>query len=196
MSPLTTSYFTSWAFFDLRFGSGLETLGTCLLDVSGELGMDSGMAGVVRQFQQSRMGIYEHCGNVGRRIRLRELVTDVEFSCHSGSGYVGKPGELWYVRLCPPLVDIADYHVAVTTPYILTGANKTDWMAYLNRAMLNLNTLEEGERLYALLKYGLSVHHWNEYIFLAFHHALHDAIFLAGIPDVQGSLPHAEKSKL
>ena len=145
--------------FDLRFGSGLETLGTCLLDVSGELGMDSGMAGVVRQFQQSRMGIYEHCGNVGRRIRLRELVTDVEFSCHSGSGYVGKPGELWYVRLCPPLVDIADYHVAVTTPYILTGANKTDWMAYLNRAMLNLNTLEEGERLYALLKYGLSVHH-------------------------------------
>ena len=30
------------------------------------------------------------------------------------------------------------YHVAVTTPYVLTQATKTDWTAYLNRAMLDL----------------------------------------------------------
>jgi hypothetical protein len=42
-----------------------------------------------------------------------------------------------------------------------------------------------------LLKYGLSVHHWNEFVFQAYHHHQHDAIFLAGIPDVKGSLPHS-----
>src|SRR5262245_23613526 len=30
MSPLTRSYFTTWAFFDVRFGSDRETIGTCL----------------------------------------------------------------------------------------------------------------------------------------------------------------------
>lgn len=31
-SPLTRSYFTTWAFFDVRFGPDGETIGTCLLD--------------------------------------------------------------------------------------------------------------------------------------------------------------------
>ena len=30
MSPLTRSYFTTWAFFDFRFGGDHETIGTCL----------------------------------------------------------------------------------------------------------------------------------------------------------------------
>ena len=37
MSPLTTSFFTSWAVFDLRFGPDQETIGTCLLDVADPL---------------------------------------------------------------------------------------------------------------------------------------------------------------
>ena len=32
---------------------------------------------------------------------------------------------------------------------------------------------------------------WNEFIFLAYHHHQFDAIFLTGLPDVKGSLPHA-----
>ena len=61
MSPLTGSYFTTWAYFDFRFGGGLETIGTCLLDVSDRLGLNAGVVEVVRLFQESRMGIYEHC---------------------------------------------------------------------------------------------------------------------------------------
>ena len=34
LSPLTTSFFTTWAFFDVRFGPDQETIGTCLLDVA------------------------------------------------------------------------------------------------------------------------------------------------------------------
>src|SRR4051812_44390616 len=58
MSPLTMSYFTAWAFFDVRFGRDGETIGTCLLDVAGLLGMDPFMAETVRRFQGSRMGVY------------------------------------------------------------------------------------------------------------------------------------------
>ena len=60
MSPLTKSYFTTWAFFDVRFGPDGETIGTCLLDVADLLGMDPFMVETIRQFQDSRMGIYEH----------------------------------------------------------------------------------------------------------------------------------------
>ena len=38
MSPLTRSYFTTWAFFDFRFGGDHETIGTCLIDLGGQLG--------------------------------------------------------------------------------------------------------------------------------------------------------------
>ena len=193
MSPLTGSYFTTWAFFDLRFGSDHETIGTCLLDLGDQLGIEAGMVEAVRQFQNSRMGIYEHCGTVGGQIHLEELVTGGKLTCICSSGYGGKPGELWYVRLCPPLADLAEYHVAMTTPYILTATTKTDWTAYLNRAMLGLETGDEGQRLHDLLKYGSWTRHWNEFVFLAYHHHQHDAIFLAGIPDVKGSLPHAKK---
>ncbi len=190
MSPLTRSYFTTWAFFDFRFGDGLETIGTCLLDVSDRLGLNPGLVEAIRLFQESRMGIYEHGGTQGGRVRLRELVTGRDFDALCTSGYRGKPGELWYVRLCPPLADLVEYHVTITTPYVLTQVNKADWTAYLNRAMLQLKDVDEDHRLHDLLKYGLGVHHWNEFVFQGYHHHQFDAIFLAGIPDVKGSLPH------
>ncbi len=195
MSPLTRSYFTTWAFFDFRFGSDHETIGTCLIDLGDQVGLHPGMVGAVRKFQESRMGIYEPCGTVGGKIGLEELVTGSRLSCICPAGYGGKPGELWYVRLCPPLADLMDYHVTMTTPYILTEASKTDWTAYLNRAMLDLGVRDESRGLHDLLKYGPWTHHWNEFVFQGFHHAQREAIFLAGIPDVKGSLPHASKGK-
>ena len=195
MSPLTRSFFTTWAFFDFRFGSDHESIGTCLLDLADQLGIDPSMVEAIRQFQLSRMGIYEHCGTTGKQIQFEELVTGRKLIGICPSGYTGNAGELWYVRLCPPLADLADYHVAVTTPYILTTATKTDWTAYLNRAMLNMEVQDEGQRLHDLLKYGSWTHHWNEFVFLAYHHHQHDAIFLAGIPDVKGSLPHAKRGR-
>lgn len=191
MSPLTNSFFTTWAFFDFRFGEGLETIGTCLLDVSDRLGLNAGLVQAIRLFQESRMGIYEHGGIRGGRVRLQELLTGRDFDVLCTSGYRGKPGELWYVRLCPPLADLVEHHVSFTTPYVLTQAKKADWMAYLNRAMGQLNDVEEDHRLHDLLKYGLGVYHWNEFVFEGYHHHQFDAIFLAGIPDVKESLPHA-----
>jgi hypothetical protein len=195
MSPLTLSYFTTWAFFDVRFGPAGETLGTCLLDLADLLDMDPFMTETIRRLQESRMGIYEHGGSEGDRCRLRELVTDEEFICHVASGYRGKPGELWYVRRCPPLLDLVEYHVAFTTPYVLIGATKTDWTAYLKKSLLG--SADTRKSLHEFLKFGKAPHSrkpdesWNEFIFEAYHHHQAEAIFLTGLPDVKGSLPHA-----
>ena len=195
LSPLTRSYFTTWAFFDVQFGPDQETIGSCLLDVADLLDMNPFMVETIRRFQDSRMGIYEQCGTEGGRYRLRELVTDDEFTCHFPSGYRGKPGEIWYVRLCPPLLDLVDYHIAFTTPYVLIGATKTDWTAYLKKSLLG--SAETRKTLHDFLKFGKAANSrkpnesWNEFIFQAYHNHQTEAIFLTGLPDVKGSLPHA-----
>ena len=141
------------------------------------------------------MGVYEQGWAEGGRCRLRELVTGDEFVCHVASGYRGEPGELWYVRLCPPLPGLADYHVAFTTPYVMIGATKTDWTAYLKKSLLG--SADTRKALHEFLKFGKAAHSrkpdesWNEFIFEAYHHHQPDAIFLTGLPDVKGSLPHA-----
>jgi len=190
MSPLTRSYFTAWAFFDLRFGSDRETIGTCLLDVAGALGLEPEVQDAIRRFAETRMGIYEHVGLRGGRTLLKELITDDEFECHVVSGYRGRAGELWYVRACPPIGPLG-YHVVVTTPYILTGFGKADWTAYLSKSLIGLTGPEKRRRLGELLKYGREPNQWPEFVFRSYHHHQFDAIFLTGLPDVPGSLPHA-----
>jgi hypothetical protein len=192
MSPLTGSYFTTWAFLDCRFGPDDETIGTCLLDVSDLLGLDDGTIEIIRRFQESRMGIYAHCGAVDdSKCILRELVTNTEFTCHPTSGYAGQEGQLWYTRLCPPLFDLVEYHAVFTTPYILIETSEADWTAYLNKSLLEVSDSDASGDLYGLMKYGKSLNSWNEFVFQAYHHSQSDAIFLAGLPDVKGSLPHA-----
>lgn len=192
ISPLTVSYFTTWAMFDVRFGPDQETMGTCLLDIAERIKMDELTVGTIRNFQTSRMGIYEHCGRIASRIQLRELITEDEFECIVPAGYAGKKGELWFARRCPPLHDLFDYHVIFTTPYILTQTSKSDWTAYLNKSILETDNTDRRTALYDVLKYGREPRHWSEFIFLGYHHHQPEAIFLAGLPDVKGSLPHAD----
>ena len=189
ISPLTHSYFTCWAFFDFRFGPDLETIGTCLLDTGADMGMDPGMLEIARCFQGTRMGIYEHAGTERGKTRLRELLTDQTYRCVVPAEYAGREGELWFARLCPPFLDLIDYYVVMTTPYILQNASRADWISYLNRGMLG----QAGRRqdLAEFLKYGPTLHHWNEFVFQGYHHHTRKAIFLAGLPDVKSSLPNA-----
>jgi hypothetical protein len=189
-SPLTRSFFTTWAFYDLRFGPDDETIGTCLLDVGERLGLGPEGIEAIRLMSETRMGVYEHAGLKGGRCLLRELITDDVFECYCPAGYLGSPGELWFVRRCPP-IDPAAYHVALTTPYILMGFGKADWTAYLSKSLIGLTAPEKRRRLHELLKYGREPDFWNEFVFKAYHHHRSDVIFLTGLPDVPGSLPHA-----
>jgi hypothetical protein len=191
MSPLTTSFFTTWAFFDLRF-DGIDTLASCLIEANDVMCMNPDQLDALKKLADSRMGIYEHVGIDGSYVRLRELVTDAEFTCHNASGYRGRPGELWYVRLLPPLLPVlARYHIAFTTPYILIHASKDDWMQFLKRGKSQSGFGNDRGGLHRFLKYGPDPTYWNEFVFKGYHHHLNDAIFLAGIPDLKATLPHA-----
>jgi hypothetical protein len=190
-SPLTRSYFTTWAFFDVRFGPDVETIGSCLLHSGTKLGFAPNVMEAIRSFAESRMGIYERLESQGGRCRLRELVTDKEFDCFVGTGYHGRNGELWYVRLCPPLQP-AGYHLVFTTPYVLLNFKKSDWTAYLKRSLAS-SAQPEQSRLSHLMKYGHEPNQWNEFLFGGYVNDQFDAIFLTGLPDVPGSLPHASK---
>lgn len=193
MSPLTPSYFTSWAFYDLRFGRDGDTIGECQIDANDIFWLNSNQLEVLKKFGKSRMGIYEHVGLAGSYVKLRELLTDDEFTCLVPSGYRGRPGDLCYLRLLPPLEpQLASYHIAFTTPYILMSS-KADWTAFLKRSLVQFQRLGEREALHNLLKHGPQPNYWNEFVFLAYHHHQPDAIYLAGIPDLRGTLPHAKQ---
>jgi len=191
MSPLTASFFTTWAFYDLRF-DGADTLASRLIEANDVVGMNPDQLDALKKLAISRMGIYEHIGMEAPHIRLRELITAAQFTCHNPSGYRGRPGEIWYLRLLPPLLpDLAPYSIVFTTPYLLTQASQADWTQFLKRGMSQSGLAKDSEGLYRFMKYGPDRNYWNEFVFKGYHHHQSDAIFLAGIPDLKATLPHA-----
>lgn len=192
MSPLTTSYFTCWAFYDLRFGKDGDTIGKCQIDANDIFLLNPDQLDTLNKLSESRMGIFEHVGAADGLVNLRELITGIEFPCLCTSGYQGRSGELWYVRrLPPPMPELATFHVLFTTPYILIESTKDDWTQFLKRTLVKVEGGDEHDRLHQLLKFGLGKNYWNEFVFKAYHGHQSNAIFLAGIPDLKATLPHA-----
>ena len=75
MSPLTTSYFTSWIVFDAYLGARRETIGTILLEFGAAFGIDPELLRLIRLMQESRMGIYVHKGVENDCAILEVLIT-------------------------------------------------------------------------------------------------------------------------
>ncbi len=122
LSPLTTSYFTCWGFFDLVSGGAKrETLSTVAIDFCKFLKLDEGLITLFEKMQASSMGIFKHEGTSGKHLFLRELITNREIKAISPSGYFGNPGEIWFARILPPPFDgeLFDYSIVFTTPYVL-----------------------------------------------------------------------------
>jgi hypothetical protein len=101
LSPLTISYFTMWSLFDVLFGQSHETIGTCILRIGQLIEMPSWLLDAIGLMQHSAMGVHVHCGTEGNLLRLRALGSQETRVCLVPSGYIGQPGELWFVRLLP-----------------------------------------------------------------------------------------------
>jgi hypothetical protein len=71
-------------------------------------------------------------------------------------------------------------------------ATENYWLAYFERTLPKLRSADPTAAYERLMKYGLSRHYWNEYIFLAYAHYRQDCVYLAGIPDLPRSLPHSK----
>jgi hypothetical protein len=189
MSPLTTSYFTCWAFFDACAGPADETIGTTILEVGEVFGMRPELLRLIRLLQESRMGLFVHKGREGKLIVLEDLATEAVCRAIAPSGYLGEKGELWYARVLPPPSTGSTEHVVFTTPYIVVQPGPCEWLAYFKRA------LPEPARVcdYARhMKYGPTREYWNDFVFEGYVNHRSDAIYLAGLPDVPESRPHSE----
>jgi hypothetical protein len=192
MSPLTTSYFTCWAFFDACAGPANETIGTTILELGAAFGMQPKLSRLIQSMQDSRMGLYIHRGTEGSLVVLEDIVTKCICRTVSPAGYRGKKGELWYVRVLPPPLPGGSEHVAFTTPYILLQPDARAWLAYFNRTVAH----DQGARVENYerhMKYGPTRAYWNDFVFEAYVNHRKEAIFLAGLPDVPESRPHSRK---
>ena len=191
MSPLTPSYFTTWAFFDVgEPGNDGDHYPACRR-TDGTARMDTGCG---RPHAAIPHGVLRDCGIEGSMVMLREITTQAMYRCHVPAGYVGRLGELWFVRLMPPVNASVDYHIAFTTPYVLVNVAEQAMIDYISRELARMEgrRLPRVQDLYAnLMKHGTDANHWNEYIFCAYCGHQHDVIFLTGIPDIKSSLPHA-----
>jgi hypothetical protein len=184
MSPITTSFFTCWAFFDACVGAQRETIATCLLAIRDEVGMVPELVGLIEKMERSRMGLYLFEGRRDGLAILRDLVGGETVAAVAASGYAGRKGELWYARVLPPPAPHLDRHVVFTTPYISVEPGLDEWRTYLERIR---------EPLDEHFKYGPDPRYWTEFVFEAY--AGHDkrggAIFLAGLPDRPETRPHS-----
>jgi hypothetical protein len=207
MSPLTNSYFTSWGAFDLAVGVKRESFASIAIALCRQLHPQGGaLLAVFETLQRSRMGVYRHEGTDGRYVQLTELITERTFKALSPSGYCGQRGELWLARVLPPRpgLESGDYAVVFTTPYLLgevdasgryRPAREADWQAYFTRTLPRVKSADTVVAYEQLMKYGLTRHYWNEYIFLAYFNHRQDSILLAGWPDRPDSLPHSPASR-
>jgi len=189
MSPLTGSYFTCWCFFDACVGASRETIGGAILEVGAAFGMHAEMSRLIRLMQESRMGFYVHKGCEGGLAVLEELVTGAVCRAIVPAGYLGRKGELWYIRVLPPPIPGGSEHVVFTTPYIILRPGLRDWLAYFNRTLSQAAHVADYERH---MKYGPTRSYWNDFIFEGYVNYRLEAIYLAGLPDVPESRPHSE----
>ena len=193
MSPLTVSYFSMWAFFDVRFGSSRETMGSCILRIAPEFDCPSWLIDSVERMQRSRMGFYVHCGGEDEGVLLREVGTREVVSCTVPAGYAGREGEIWFARVLPPPHSLCRRHIVFTTPYVIRDWPECAFVDYLERELARMRAKKppRTDDLHGhLMKYGADPNHWNEYIHCAYSGHRADAIFLTGIPDMRESLPH------
>ena len=194
MSPLTVSYFTMWALFDVRFGSSRETMGSCILRTAGEFDCPSWLLDTVEQMQQSRMGFYVHCGSDDEGVLLREVGMREIISCKVPAGYIGRKGQIWFVRVLPPPNALCRHYIVFNTPYVIGAYTERAFIDYLERELARMKAnkpLKTDDAHAHLMKYGPDPNHWNEYIFCAYSGHQNEAVFLTGIPDIPQSLPHA-----
>ena len=192
MSPLTTSYFTCWAFFDACAGPANETIGTTILEVGAAFGMHPELLRLIQLMQDSRMGFYIHHGREGYVSVLEDLVTTAVYRAIVPAGYIGRKNENWYVRLLPPPIAGGTEYVVFTTPYIVVHPDFADWLAYFRRTLPDTAGFGDYERH---MKYGPTREYWNDYVFEAYVNHRADAIYLAGLPDIPESRPHSEISE-
>ena len=192
ISPITNSYFTMWAFYDYCFGDDRESIASILLDLSGILHLSAEWLQVIETQKRSCMGVHEHCGFFEDKILLKALLTGEERKCICPAGYRGEKGELWFARIVDAPFSWLDYSVVFTTPYLLRGHNKVQWLEYFERNGITEKDSDAQQKLQLFMKQGDAIFYWHDFIGNGYDGYRDNVIFLRGIPDMPITLPHGD----
>jgi hypothetical protein len=128
-------------------------------------------------------------------VTLWDIAGKREVQCWNASGYPGRKGEIWYVRLLPPIVEGSNQSVTIGTPYVFRDSDRRTWEGCFQRQLGSPSVADQPLRDY--LKYGKSFGYWLEFVFQAFLGYNGTMILVTGVPDDPTSLPHSHpKHKL
>jgi hypothetical protein len=190
MSPISNSSFFSWSAFDIRVGIDKESYTSCIIDNRHNLGLNDDICHLITLMDASRLGIYKVVDFAEDKWLLEDIFTQKQYHCVGPDNYPFNAGELWLVRLLPPISEQFDSHVIFTSPYILLE-KENEWLAFLNRNIKCIRPSPTSEKFYKqFMKHGLSHYYWLEFMMQGYSNHTDLTINLAGIPDIETSRPH------
>lgn len=139
--PIYDSMFATWWAIDLpvqRSGEADqpgESIASIIADVGESVGGSPEQTRRMRSLADCRLQVVRIVARKGLRVELEDLVTGDHASVTLSHDAEGEAGDLWLVRLLPPLLPDGE-HVCILTPYLLTGPDaETQWRAYFRRVL-------------------------------------------------------------
>ncbi len=181
-SPITTSYYNLWLQFDAAFGEGLETIGSCILDMADILKIDGIQKTALKNICDSRLSIYQIIKIEFEVFTLREYVTNKVFEVKFDMHFSGQAGDVVYTRIIPDLFGEGAY-AAFGLPYQLLGYSENEWLNYFKKYGIEYGAENFEQKFYNHMKYGKDRNYWVEFTFWGYMQHRPDVIYLMGLPD-------------
>ncbi len=195
ISPVTSAFFAAWMVLDARDSFTGMTLGELFAQYLEHAGGIECLRKAMVALNGSFCSFYEVTDVGPPGVKLWDIRGNREVQCWNSSGYPGRKGEFWYVRLLPPLVEGSNRSVTISTPYLFREGNRRKWEDFFQRHLAS--AADAGNALRDYLKYGKSLGYWLEFVVQAFLGYNGNMILVTGVPDHPASLPHSHpKHKL
>ncbi|MGO8675403.1 MAG: hypothetical protein ACLQVX_05995 [Limisphaerales bacterium] len=190
MSPITSAFFAGWMVLDARDDSTEMTVGEVLVHYLQHTGKFNYVRKAMVPLNDSCCSFYEVLGADGSGLTLWDIAAKREVRCWNSSGYPGRRGEIWYVRVAPPFVEGLPRSVTLSTPYVFNDISRRTWEDFFQRYLASEGA--GGNSLQNYLKNGKWLGYWLEFVHQAFSGYTGNMIQVTGVPDDPASLPHAD----
>jgi hypothetical protein len=193
ISPVTSAFFAGWMVLDARDGSTGMTVGEVLLRYLQHKSTLDCVQRAMVALNDSCCSFYEVLEVHDQGLGLWDIAAKQELQCWCSSGYRGRAGEIWYVRVVPPFVQGLTRSVTMNTPYVFTDSSRLIWENFFQRYLAAEGA--SGNSLQHYLKNGKRLGYWLEFVHQAFMGYTGNMIQVTGVPDDPASLPHFDSRR-
>lgn len=193
ISPVTSAFFAGWMVLDARDGATGMTVGEVLLEYLQHKGTLDCVQRAIVLLNDSFCSFYEVMEVHDQGLGLWDIAAKQELQCWCSSGYRGREGEVWYVRVVPPFVQGLTRSVTMSTPSVFTDSSRRTWEDLFQRHLAPAGA--GANSLHHYLKNGKWLGYWLEFVHQAFVGYTGNMIQVTGVPDDPASLPHFDSRR-